>query len=280
MGQLKYGISITDEDVGIDSPIVFKGAFADSFRKAAECGYDGVELQIKNPSQKNVDELLELKEKYNLEVSAITTGMEYFGNGLCMISDDEENQRQAVERLKEHVSLAKKLDSRVLFGSMRGSLKAYEDHDRMLERLSDNLKKVLEEAEKQDVIVLFEAINLYVNNYILTMDEGAEFVDRIGSKNLVLMADTHHMCLDDKDHHGVLKKYAGRLGYVHYAEGNRHYPGGGNINFADCTLGLLEGGYEGWLTMEIIPYPDPMTAAKRAIGYCKGIESACRAILD
>ena len=106
MDRLKYAISITDEPVGVNTPIMLHGTFDECFREAADCGYDGVELQIKDPATRDVKALLELMKTYHLEIPAITTGMEYFGNGLSMISDDPGIQRKAVDRLIEHVHLA------------------------------------------------------------------------------------------------------------------------------------------------------------------------------
>ena len=99
MGQLKYAVSITDETVGVNTPIMISGTFRECFRKAADCGYDGVELQIKDPTTRDVTELKDLMQTYRLEVPAIPTGMEYFGNGLRLIPDDADVQRRVVDRL-------------------------------------------------------------------------------------------------------------------------------------------------------------------------------------
>ena len=113
--RLKYAISITDEPVGVNTPVMFHGTFGKCFRAAADCGYDGVELQIKDPATRNVKALLELMKTYHLAIPAITTGMEYFGNGLSMISDDPDIQRKAVDRLIEYVHLAAEVGGMVLF---------------------------------------------------------------------------------------------------------------------------------------------------------------------
>ena len=54
MDRLKYAISITDEPVGVNTPVMLHGTFGKCFRAAADCGYDGVELQIKDPATRNV----------------------------------------------------------------------------------------------------------------------------------------------------------------------------------------------------------------------------------
>ena len=140
MDRLKYAISITDEPVGVNTPVMLHGTFGKCFRAAADCGYDGVELQIKDPATRNVKALLELMKTYHLAIPAITTGMEYFGNGLSMISDDPDIQRKAVDRLIEYMHLAAEVGGMVLFGSMRGVIDDFSRDDELEARLIKNLQ--------------------------------------------------------------------------------------------------------------------------------------------
>lgn len=279
MKGLQYAVSITDEKVGVNTPIMLRGAFDECFRIAKECGYDGVELQIKNPGTRDVGELYRLMQKYHLEIPAITTGMEYFGNGLSLISDSPEIQQGAVDRLIEHIDLAAKLNSVVLLGSMRGSIDDFSRYDVLETRLINNVEKVLEAAERKKVKVVFEPINLYVNNYINSLDEGTEFVRKVNSAYFWLMIDTHHMRIHDEDMYESILRNKDLIRYVHYSDGNRYYPGGGNINFLQCTKALLEIGYDGWITMECLALQDGKLCARRALEYSRQLEEACRAIL-
>lgn len=281
MRRLKYAVSITDEKVGVNSPIMLHDfSFEKCFRSAAECGYDGVELQIKDPATRDVRALRGLMDKYHLDIPAITTGMEYFGNGLSLISDEEDIQRRAVERLIEHVNLAAELGSMVLLGSMRGVIEDLSRYDELEARLIRNVRKVQETAERRGVDVVFEPINLYVINYINSVDEGAAFVKKVASPRFWLMIDTHHMRIHDGDMYETILRNRDLIRYVHYSDGNRCYPGGGNIDFLQCTKALLETGYDGWVTMECLPLADGRVCARRALDYCLRLEEACRAVLQ
>lgn len=279
MQQLKYAVSVTDELVSVNSPIMLRGSFAQCFADAAACGYDGVELQIKNPGSRNPAQLIELLEKNHLQVSAITTGMEYFGNGLSMISEDQAIQDQAVARLIEHVELAQKLNCKLVFGSMRGSIENFSRLNQMEDRLIGNLNKVLDVAVVRNVDVVIEPINLYVNNYINSLPEGIKFIDRVGLDRLGMLIDTHHMRLHDGDMYEAILKSAPYIRYVHYSDSNRYYPGGGNIDFLQCTRALLTAGYQGWITLECLPLEDGTACAAKGLRYCRDLEKACDAIL-
>ena len=279
MNRLKYAVSITDEKVGVNTPIMLHGTFEECFRNAAECGYDGVELQIKNPTTRDAKQLQGLMEKYHLAIPAITTGMEYFGNGLSLISEDPEVQQRAVDRLIEHIDLAAQLNSLVLLGSMRGSIDDLSRYEELEARLIRNVEKVQEAAERRKVDVVIEPINLYVNNYINSLDEGTAFVKKVNSPNFWLMIDTHHMRMHDGDMYEAILRNKDLIRYVHYSDGNRYYPGGGNIDFLQCTRALLEIGYQGWVTMECLALDDGKHCAKRAVEYCRQLEQACQALL-
>ena len=52
--------------------------------------------------------------------------------------------------------------------------------------------------------------------------------------------------------------------YVHLADSNRLAPGRGHLDFTDVFRGLRQGGFDGWASIEILPRPDPDTAARQA----------------
>ena len=61
------------------------------------------------------------------------------------------------------------------------------------------------------------------------------------------------------DHHRLINK--------HLADSNRYAPGMGHTNFDDIFSHLRGARYDGWLSVEILPKPDPQTAARRAAEY-------------
>ncbi len=59
------------------------------------------------------------------------------------------------------------------------------------------------------------------------------------------------------------------LYHVHFADNNRWPPGYGNIDFKSIIRVLKKIKYNGYITIEAIPFPDPETAAKNGIRYLK-----------
>ena len=102
---------------------------------------------------------------------------------------------------------------------------------------------------------------------------------KMDSSRFWLMIDTHHMRIHDGDMYEAILRNKDLIRYVHYSDGNRFYPGGGNIDFLSCTKALLKTGYDGWVTMECLALDDGVRCAKRALEYSQGLEAACRAVL-
>ncbi|UCE07602.1 MAG: sugar phosphate isomerase/epimerase, partial [bacterium] len=60
-----------------------------------------------------------------------------------------------------------------------------------------------------------------------------------------------------------------RLFHFHVADSNRWYPGAGHINFKEIVDTLAQIDFQGFVSAEILPLPDPDTAAERNIEYMK-----------
>ena len=61
-------------------------------------------------------------------------------------------------------------------------------------------------------------------------------------------------------------QFAGPLvGHVHFADSNRRAAGLGHTDFAPIMAALVEIGYTGYLSAEVLPLPDTDTAARQTI---------------
>ena len=55
--------------------------------------------------------------------------------------------------------------------------------------------------------------------------------------------------------------------YIHLADSNRLAPGWGHLDFDEVFAALREIRFDGWASIEILPKPDPDTAARQAAQY-------------
>jgi len=115
------------------------------------------------------------------------------------------------------------------------------------------------------VRLTLEPVNRYESNFINTLQEGAEFIDRIGVSNIGLLADTFHMNIEEVSIYESIRQSKNYITHVHFADSNRWAPGYGHLDFQKIVETLKEINYQGYISAEILPLPDQDSAAEMTI---------------
>ena len=116
---MKYSIVLSTHPAQFES-VAFKGDFETNIAKIADLGYDGIELAIRDPKLVDADDLDREISAHNLDVTAIGTGQAWGEEGLSFTSDDPAVRKQAVDRIKSHIPLAKQFNALIILGLIRG----------------------------------------------------------------------------------------------------------------------------------------------------------------
>jgi len=124
------------------------------------------------------------------------------------------------------------------------------------------LRKCTEFAKKYNIGLTLEPVNRYESNFINTLNEGIEFIKRADASNLGLLADTFHMNIEEVSIYDSIIQAKDYLTHVHFADSNRWAPGCGHLDFTKIVHTLKKIGYQGYVSAEILPLPDPDTAAR------------------
>lgn len=266
--------------------VAMRGGWDDLDRVAA-LGFDGVEVAIRDPAQVDGRALAARCAALGLPVVAIGTGQGYLHDGLSLTAPDEGIRRAAIERFRQHLRLASMLNEvrdapaqgvLVIVGLLRG--RAAETgpgpagRAEAERRLSDALDVVMREEGARQVGVVIEPINRYETDLLNGVAETLALIERVGHPRLGLVADTFHMNIEEVSLEESLRAAAPRLRHVHVADSNRRPPGGGHLDFPAILRTLREIGYEGYLSAETLPYPDPEGAARAALAYLRSKENA------
>jgi len=277
---MRYGLVCSLEPVPMDRPVAFQGPLETYASLVRDIGYDAIELHLRNPRQVDGQAIRETANRCGLTICALSTGLEYGLNGLSLISDDATVRQAAIERLREHIDLAAGLSDKqpclVVIGTMRSNIP---DQTRRAEYEAYHTSALLDLADyarQMDVQLVIESITRYISNYLNTVPETARFLRGLGQPNLKLHIDTHSMNIEDADLPAAVLAGASELGYVHFSDSNRRYPGGGNIDFKPIVKKLVDIGYDGIITSECLPIPDAETAARQGLEYMKAQETCVR----
>jgi sugar phosphate isomerase/epimerase len=114
------------------------------------------------------------------------------------------------------------------------------------------------------VELIVEPVNRYEVNFINNCTEGLEIVRAAGRPCVKLMPDVFHMNIEDASFRDAFTAAKDHVSYVHVADSNRLAPGWGHMPFDEIFRILADIGYDGYLTAEILPKPDPDAAAQQA----------------
>jgi len=268
---VKLSLVVSLEETGFDA-VAMRGSWREALRTAADLGYDGVELAVRDPSQVDAEAVLRTVRDAGLAVPAIGTGQAYLKDGLSLSHPDEGIRARAIERLETHIRIATVFGAAVIVGLLRGRITG--DRAATEARLSGALRRILPLAEREKIPVLFEPVNRYETDFLVTMEEVLDLINRLASPALGILADTFHMNIEEASIEGSLRRARPRLRHVHVADSNRHAPGWGHLDFPALVRVLRELGYTGYLSAEILPRPDPVSAARQAIAHLRPLLSA------
>lgn len=267
--KMKIGLAIAPANASPSAFVVFREDLKVSIRKASELGYDGVELALASPEEINVTRVKDLIQRYNLELPVISTGRFFSEAKLWFTHPNEEIRGAVIQRIKDVVKIASQFKSNVNIGRVRGNIPKNEKETEVEKRFFSVMTQCAEFAANYGVELLLEPVNRYETNFINSVEEAVDIVEKLGKQNVKLMPDVFHMNIEDASILNSLWKAKHRISYVHFADSNRQAPGQGHLDFPRIISTLKDIGYDGFVTVEILPQPDPDIAAKMAIDYLR-----------
>jgi 5-keto-L-gluconate epimerase len=251
------------------SALAYKGQLSENISQIKKLGYDGIELAVRDPNQLDVDNVISLLKENSLPVSAIGTGQAYGEEGLSFTNPKKEIRKEAISRIKSHIKLAEKFNAIIIIGLIRGNKDTELSSEIAENWLIDSLKECA--SANDEIKFAVEPINSREANLITNVDAGLNLLEKINKKNVGLLLDTYHMNIEEQSMVESIKKTKDKLFHFHVADSNRWYPGAGNIDFQAVLNTLNEIKYDGYISAEIVPMPDPDTAAKNTIEYLRGL---------
>ncbi|MDX9828954.1 MAG: 5-keto-L-gluconate epimerase [Anaerolineae bacterium] len=252
--------------------VAFKGDLESNLAKIAAWGYDGVELAIRDPRLVDGDELLRTVSAKGLEIPAIGTGQAWGEEGLSFTDPDADVRRAAIERCKSHVPFAAKAGAAIIIGLMRGIVRKGVDHEQAMDWLVEALRECCAAARPHGVRIALEPICRYETTLINNLSQGLELLERVGADNMGLMPDTFHMNIEEPNIEESIRACGDRIFHFHVADSNRWYAGAGHLDWVSILSALMATGYQGYVSGEWMPLPDPDTSAQKGIAYLRGLQ--------
>jgi 5-keto-L-gluconate epimerase len=247
-------------------PMAWVGEYQQFLPRLAEIGYDGVELQTRNPAEFDGTALGGCAQSVGLSIAAVSTGAIGAEDNLYLMSPDPAVRREAIERFKAVLRLAGGYGVDASIGRFRGLVKWAPDRATGMGWFRAALDELLPVAEREGVRIVLEPQMRFIGDVLNTIAETLEFIDSYGSDRLVFEGDLFHQALEEKSLLAsiVAGQRSGKMTYYQVCDSNRLAPGWGHYNWVDIVEVLRASGYDGWVSMEFNQQPDSDTCARQA----------------
>ncbi len=260
---MKLSVAVAGKQAPPSAFVVWRG-FEESISKAADLGYHGIELALKTAEDVDPHQLSSWLSKHNMEVSCISTGQVFATLGLYFTHPDASMRRKVIDLFDGLTALAADFGRMVNVGRTRGFIGEGQSRQEAEQLFIETSRQICDSAGERGVTIIIEPVNRYEINFVNNLDQGADLLAKVGRDNLGLMPDVFHMNIEDAHIGASLAKHAALVKYIHFADSNRWAPGWGHLDFDDVFAGLRAAHFDGWSSIEILPEPDPDSAARKA----------------
>lgn len=270
MKHWKFAVSSADE-APATAPILLQGTVEENLQTAADLGYDAIEVHTREDVELDYDAIRAAYQSAGARVSMVITGR-LNTEGMCsLIADEPYIVSATMDGMRQYIDMAQKLEADIVIGWVKGNIPKGGKREKYLDRLAKNLRILAAYGAERNVRLNLEVINRYEVNIFTTAQETVDFLEKYQLDNCYVHLDTFHMGIDECDPVEAIRASKGRLGYFHLADNSRRYPGSGQFDFSRILNALEEIGYDGYLSVECLPWPTGADAAQRAIMFLKDL---------
>ncbi len=233
--------------------------------RAAELGFDAVEIFPPDAATFPRQELRELLALHGLALAAVGTGAGWVKHGLCLCDPDPAKRAAAVAFIAEVIDVAGAFGAPAIIGSMQGRSCPDVPREEALEHLAAALATLGNRAAGHGQILLYEPLNRYETDLFNRQADAAGFLEARDLSHVRLLCDLFHMNIEEAEIAATLHGVGRHVGHVHWADSNRRAMGLGHTPPEPIVAALRQIGFTGYLSAEVFPQPSSDEAASASI---------------
>lgn len=263
MIRLCYTVATPEcEDAGM---LALRGPLERSFALLASAGYAAAEWMVRDPGLLDSRQIRRQASDAGLALPAVSTGQLRKERGLQLCALEPASRGAAVDALLRVIDFASDVGAGVVnIGTLRGQLPAGPERGAAREAVVQSLEAALAHAASAGIVIAIDPQCRYVSNWLNTVAETLEFLDRFDEPRPRLLFDCYHASLEERSLAAALIRAFPHVAWVQLSDSHRGAPGSGQMNFGDLIRVLRALGYEGYLSVECLPSPDPASAVLAA----------------
>ena len=263
--RMKSAVTISLVPEANGGPFVFWDELAAGCEQASRLGFDAVEIFPASAESLNIKELQSLLNQHRLQLAALGTGAGWVKHKLRLTDPNPAIRQRAREFAGDIVAAAGELGAPAIIGSMQGGCEPELNRPQALDWLGQALEELSAQSAQFHQVLLYEPLNRYETGVFTRQGEAAAFLRSLRSKNVRLLCDLFHMNLEERSMPDTLLEVGPLIGHIHWADSNRQAMGFGHTDVAPIVAALRKSCYSGYLSAEVLPLPDSITAAQQSI---------------
>ncbi len=240
---VKYGINF----------LLWSGSFdrksVSLIQKAADMGFDGVEIPIFEPADVDINATKDALKTAGMECTCCSI----LGDDRDLISDDTAVRENAKKYMKDCIEISAALGSPIFCGPLYSAVGKLVGRARTQEEWDlavTGLKEVAEVAGDNGVTLAIEPLNRFETYFINIAEDAVKLAQDVDHPNVGVHLDTFHMNIEEKNLYNAIKNTGDLLAHMHCCENDRGAPGSGHVDWDGVSKALHELNYDGWIVIE------------------------------
>lgn len=241
--------------------------------EARGLGFDGVEFLPGPPGTVGVTEMELALRDSGAALTAVNSGR-IVAQGLTLLHPEPRIRERTVLRFRDLLDFAGCFGVPVTLAGAKGMVPQGTPEEGAAALAEETFRALAEFATAAGSLLMLTPTHERDSNFIGTVAEAVQWVERINHPGFGLMLDTYHLALTESSVPDALRAVAGRLRHLHLYDPGRMPPASGAKTPLDwpAILGALrETGYEGAASICLAPAGDRPALAARAAAYLKGL---------
>jgi hydroxypyruvate isomerase len=253
---MKYSICIEPlfEDIKVEERVRFISQF----------GFKTIEFW--DPGEKNLDMLKKNCEKYKVNISDCTLNDPW---GINRLNVETKN---FIANFKKTIPMIKKINCNKVI-CLTGEIEKDKSRKDQRKRIVENLQEAGKIADREDIYIVLEALNSYVDHKDYFLDSsklGFDIIKEVNHERIKLLYDIYHMQIMEGNIISNIKKNIDFIGHFHAAGvPGRHELFTGEINYTNVIEEIENLGYEGYFGLEYWPSIDPEKSLSKTAQFLK-----------
>ncbi len=241
--------------------VYFGEDIADSIDRVARYGYDAIEV-VGEPAELDAGRIKRLADDAGIAVSSVCS---IYTAERDLAHPEPAVRAATVQYVKDVADFAATMGAETVIVHPTACMKTQALAPVADERrwAVEGIRAAGEYAAPLGVNLSLECWNRYESYFMNRLEQAASLWRETGLANGGIQGDTFHMSLEEASIPEAFQQYGALLQHVHLADSNRAAPGVGHLDFVPIVQALVDVGYQGYLSFELLPASaDPFGAMK------------------